>query len=225
MDLLNDLGGEAQTVLQRAAVLVGTEVHVRNGKLVEVVAFVNGVDLNAVDTGFAQLLGSGAEVPYHLLDLFDREGTGGQTVGPAVGRGGGGGAGVLNVDDRAGQLVEQVVFAQSGHPRRNSHRTAKAAGQLDEQLAAGLVILVHVWLEHAVHLAVGVQPLSAHRVADDLHAGQDQADAVLGALEQEVGALKVKVRRLEPSEQGGAAHRALNDTVGNLYLSDLKGSK
>ena len=105
MDLLNDLGGEAQTVLQRAAVLVGTEVHVRNGELVEVVAFVNGVDLNAVDTGFAQLLGSGAEVPYHLLDLFDREGTGGQAVGPAVGRGGGGGAGVLNVDDRACQLV------------------------------------------------------------------------------------------------------------------------
>ena len=181
--------------------------------------------LDAVDAGLAQLLGGGAEVPDHLLDLLDREGTGGQAVGPAVGRGGSGSAGVLHVDDRAGQLVQEVVLAESGHPGRNGHRTAEAAGQLDEQLSAGLVVLIHVGLENAVHLAVGVEPLSAHRVADDLHAGQDQADAVLGALEQEICAFNVEVRRLEPAENGGAAHGALHDTVGNLYFSDLERSK
>ena len=206
VDLLNDLGGKAQTVLQGAAVLVGTEVHVRDGELVEVVAFVHGVDLNAVDAGLAQLLGGGAEVPHHLLDLFDREGTGGQVVGPAVGGSGSGGAGVLHVDDGAGELVEQVVAAQSSHPGRDGHRAAKAAGQLNEELAAGLVVLVHVGLEHTVHLAVGIEPLAAHGVTDDLHAGQDQADAVLRTLEQEVSAFLVKMGGLQPAEQGRAAH-------------------
>ncbi len=225
VDLLDDLGGKAQTVFKAAAVLVGTEVHVRDGELVEVVALVDGVDLNAVDAGLAQLLGGGAEVPDHLLDLLNGEGTGVEVVGPAVGRGGGGGAGVLHVDDGACQLVQQIIAAQSCHPGRDRHGAAEAAGQLDKELAAGLVVLVHVGLEHTVHLTVGVQPLAAHGVADDLHAGQDQADAVLGALEQEVRSLLVKVRRLQPTEQGRAAHGTLYDAIRDLYLSDFKRSK
>ena len=225
MNGLDDLSSEAQTVLQGAAVLVGTEVHVRNGELVEVVAFVNGVNLDAVDTGFTQLLGGGAEVPDHLLDLFHGEGTGSQVVGPAVRGGGSGGAGILHVDNGAGQLVQQVISGEGCHPRGDGHRTAEAACQLDEEFTAGLVILVHVRLEHTIHLTVGVEPLAAHGVADYLHAGENQADAVLGALEQEVSAFQVEVGRLQPAEQGGAAHGALNDAVGNFYVSDFKRSK
>ena len=105
VDFLYDLGGEAQAVLEAAAVLVGTEVHVRNGELVKVVALVHGVDLNAVHPGLAQLFGGGAEVPDHLLDLFDGEGTGVEIIGPAVGGGGGGGAGILHVHNGACELV------------------------------------------------------------------------------------------------------------------------
>ena len=185
----------------------------------------DGVDLNAVDAGLAQLLGGGAEVPHHLLDLFNGEGAGVEVVGPAVGGGGGGGAGVLHVDDGAGQLVEQVVSRQRGHPRSDGHGTAEAARQLDEELAAGLVVLLHIGLEHTVHLAVGVEPLSAHGVADDLHAGENEAHAVLGSLEKEVSAFKVEVRGLQPAEQGSAAHGALHDAVRDLYFTDLERSK
>ena len=87
------------------------------------------------------------------------------------------------------------------------------------------MILVHVGLEHTVHLAVGIEPLAAHGIADDLHAGENQADAVLCALEQEVGAFQVKVGRLQPTEQGGAAHGTLHDAVGDFYLSDFERSK
>ena len=225
MNGLDDLSSEAQTVLQGAAVLVGTEVHVRNGELVEVVAFVNGVNLDAVDTGFTQLLGGGAEVPDHLLDLFHGEGTGSQVVRPAVRRGGSRSAGILHVDDGTGELVQQVVSAEGGHPRGDGHAAAEAAGQLDKELPAGLVILVHIGLEHAVHLAVGIEPLAAHGVADDLHAGEDQADTVLGALEQEVSAFQVEVGRLQPTEQGGTAHGTLHNAVGDFYLSDFERSK
>ncbi len=87
------------------------------------------------------------------------------------------------------------------------------------------MILVHIGLEHTVHLAVGIEPLAAHGVTDDLHARENQADAVLGALEQEVRTLEVEVGRLQPAEEGGAAHGTLHDAVGDFYLSDFKRSK
>ena len=225
LDGLYDLGSETQAVFQRAAVLVVAEVHVGNGKLVQVVAFVDSVDLNAVNTGLTQLLCGGAEVPDHLLDLLHGEGTGVQIVRPAVGGSGSGSAAVLHVDDGAGDLVQQIVSAQSGHPGSDGHGTAKAACQLNEQLAAGLVVLVHIGLELTVHASVLIQPLPSHGVADGLHAGQNQTHTILCSLEQEVRGLGVKMRGLQPAEQGCAAHGTLDNTVGNFYISDFERSK
>ena len=59
----------------------------------------------------------------------------------------------------------------------------------------------------------------------DIHAGENETYAVLGALEQEVRTFQVKVGRLQPAEQGGAAHGTLHDAVGNFYLSDFERSK
>ena len=183
------------------------------------------VDLNAVNTGLPQLLRGGAEVPDHLLDLLHGEGAGIQIVRPAVGRGGGGGAAVLHVHNGACQLVQQIISAQSCHPGGNGHGAAKAACQLNEQLSAGLVIFVHIGLQQTVHASVLIQPLSAHSVADGLHAGKNQAHAVLCSFKQKVRSLSVKVGGLQPAEQGCAAHGTLNNAVGNFYTSDLERSK
>ena len=122
-------------------------------------------------------------------------------------------------------VMQQIISAQSGHPGGDGHGTAETAGQLDEQLSAGLVVLVHVGLQLTVHASVLIQPFSAHGVADGLHTGQDQAHAVFCSLQQKVGSLGVKVGGLQPAEQGSAAHGTLDDAVGNFYISDLERSK
>ena len=60
---------------------------------------------------------------------------------------------------------------------------------------------------------------------DALHAGQDQADAVLRAVKQEVCRFLIEVAGLHPAEQGCAAHGALDDAVLDLNVADLPGRK
>ena len=228
LDLLHDLDREAETVLERAAVLVGAVVPVGHGELVKQVALVDSVDLDAVDAGSAQLLGGLAEGAHHVLDLLDGQRAGHDVFLPAVRDLGSGGADVLHVDDGAGDLVEEVVLGQHRHPAVDRHGTAHAGGELDEELCTGLVELDHVLLELLEHLVVLVQPLTAgdaQRIADALHAGQDQAHAVLRAVEQEVSCFLVKVVRLHPAEQGRAAHGALDNAVFHLDIADLPGGE
>ena len=228
LDLLHDLDREAETVLERAAVLVGAVVPVGHGELVKQVALVDSVDLDAVDAGSAQLLGGLAEGVHHVLDLLDGQRAGHDVFLPAVRDLGSGGADVLHVDDGADDLVEEVVLGQHRHPAVDRHGAAHAGGELDEELCTGLVELDHVLLELLEHLVVLVQPLTAgdtQRIADALHAGQDQAHAVLCAVEQEVSCFLVKVVRLHPAEQGRAAHGALDNAVFHLDIADLPGGE
>ena len=188
----------------------------------------NGVDLNTVNTGVSQLLRSLTESFDHLVDLFDGHGTGLDILGPAVRGSGSGSAGVLNVNDGGSELVEEVVLCENGHPAVDSHGTAEACCQLNEQLAAGLVVLFHVGLELLEHLVVLPQPLAAgdtEGIAHTLHTGEDKADAVLCSVEQEVSGFLIEVVGLQPAEQGGAAHGALNDAVLDLYVTDLPRGK
>ena len=228
LDLLHDLDREAEAVLERAAVFVGAVVPVGHGELVKQVALVHGVDLDAVDAGGAQLLGGLAEGVDHVLDLLDRQRAGHDVLLPAVRHLGRGGADVLHVHDGAGDLVEDVVLGQLRHPAVDGHGAAHAGGELDEQLCARLMELDHVLFELLEHLVVLVQPLTAgdaQRVADALHAGQDQAHAVLCAVEQEVSCFLVEVVRLHPAEQGRAAHGTLHDAVFDLHIADLPGGE
>lgn len=225
LDLLDDIGGEAQAVLQRAAVLVGTVVEVRDGELVESVALVDGVDLDAVDTGLAQELGGLAEGGDALLDLLNGQRLGLVVLLPAVGRVGGGGAEVLGVHYRAGELADdRVVKAHADHVG-DGHGTSAAGGQLDEQLGTGLVELLHVLLQGLVEALVVVQPAVAHDVAHPLHAGENEANAVSCLLKQEIGRFLIEVAGLHPAEQGRAAHGAHDYAVFDLHIADLPGCK
>ena len=78
------------------------------------------------------------------------------------------------------------------------------------------------FLEHGLVLP---QPAAAHGVAHTLHAGQDQANAVLCTLEQEVCGFLIEVAGLQPAEQGSAAHGALDNAVLDLYIADFEGGK
>ena len=228
MDALDDLDREAEAVLEGSAVLVGTEVPVLHGELVEQVTFMDSVDLNAIDACIAQLLRGLTEGFDHFLDLGAGHGTGLEILVPAVGGSGSGRAGVLNVNDGGSELVEEVVLGKVAHPAVDSHGAAEAGGELNKELGTGLVELFHVGLEFFEHTVVLPEPLAAgdtHGITNALHTGEDQADAVLRAVEEEVGGLLVEVVRLQPTEEGGAAHGTLYDAVRYFHIANLPRSK
>ena len=185
----------------------------------------HGVDLNAVDAGLTQKLGGLAEGIDHLVDLLHGHGTGEHVLLPAVGSGGSGGAGEGDVDKGGGELAEQGMVVQLDHPGRDGHGTAEAGGQLDEELGPGLVELGHPLGELTEHGLVLIQPAAAHGIAHALHAGQDQAHAVLCALHQKVRGLLIEVAGLQPAKQRGAAHGTLDDAVFDFHIANLERSK
>ena len=225
LDALYDLDGEAETVLEGAAVLVFTPVPVLHGELVKQVTFVNSVDLNAVDACVAQHLCGLAECLDHLADLLDGHGAGEHILLPTVRSCGCGSAAVAYVDDGGSDLVEDGILVQDDHPGGNCHRAAEACCQLDEQLGAGLVVLYHVLFELLEHSLVLVQPAAAHGITDTLHAGENKANALLCSLEQEISCLFVEMAGLKPAKQRGAAHGTLDNAVFNLDIADLERSK
>ena len=200
-------------------------VPVGDGELVKQIAFVDGVDLNAVDTGLTQQLRGLAERIDHLVDLFDGHRTGEHVLLPTVRGSGSGSAAVADVDDGLGKGAEHLVVVQSDHPGGNSHGAAETSGELNEQLGAGLVVLDHVVGEFLKHLLVLPEPSAAHGVADTLHAREDQTDAVLRTVEQEVRSFLIKVAGLQPTKQRGAAHGALDNAVFDLDIANLPRSK
>jgi len=228
LDALNDLYGEAISVLEGAAVLVGTLVPVLHGELVEEIALVDSVDLNAVNACVLKSLCGLAEALDHVLNFLYGERTGHEGRIPAVRSLGSGCCCVAYIDDGGCELVEDGVLVQVDHPGSDSHGTAEACSELYEQLCAGLMELFHVGLQFLEHLLVLVQPVSAghtHGVADTLHTGENEADALLGSLKQEISCFLVEMAGLEPAKQGGTAHGALDNAVLDLYIADLKGGK
>ena len=221
LDGLNDLDRETVAVLEGAAVLVGTVVHVGDGELVKQIALVDGVDLNTVDPGFLEELGGLCKGFDLIVYLLDGHGAGLDLVIPAVRRGRSGGGDIVKVGNGAGYLAEQRVLEQEDHGLCDGHGAAHARGELDKQLCAGLMELLHIDLQILEHLLVLIQPAAADGVLDALHAGQDQADAVLGAVEQEIRGFLIEVARLHPAEQGRAAHGALDDAVLDLHIAHL----
>ena len=221
LDGLDDLGRDAVAVLKTAAVLVRALVRVLRGELVERVALVHGVHLDAVHARvLAHLCGLGERL-HQLVDLLHGERAAHHAVRPAVRRGGRARKDVVHVEDGLAQRAEHLVLRHGHHQVVHGHRAAEARGDLDEQLRARLVEFLHVLFQLAELAGVLVQPAPAHRIADGGDARQDEAHVVLRALQKEVRGLLVKVVRLHPAEDGRAAHRAHHDAVLDLHIADL----
>ena len=184
----------------------------------------NGVNFNTVNTGIHESLRGLCESVDLVVDLLNGHGTGLDFVVPAVRSCGSGSGDVVKVGNGACDLTEQGVLEQGDHGLGDSHGTTHAGCELNKQLGTGLVELLHVNGKVLEQLVVLIQPLTAgdaQRIADALHTGQDQAHAVLRAVEQEVCGLLIEVVRLHPAEQRGAAHGTLDDAVGYFYVTDL----
>ena len=223
--VLDDICGEAQSVVQAAAVLVRAPVEVLDGELVKRIALVHRVDLNAVNAGLTQQPRGLAEGLGALLDFGNGERTGLVVLLPAVRRGRGAGSEVVGVHDKLADLAHAGVVEHHAHDVVHRHRASAADGELHEQLRAGLVEVDHVVLQLGEHLLVGVNPAVAHDVAHPLHAGQDKAHIVLRGLEQEVSRLLVEVAGLHPAEEARSAHGAHDKSVFDFHIADFPGGK
>ena len=221
LDSLHDLHGEAIAILERAAVLVGTEVPVLHGKLIQQIAFMHGMDLHTVNAGVLAHLGGLGESLHHLLDLLAGQGAGGVILLPAVGGFRAGSAAVFHIQEGACHLTHGLVPEQHDHHVVDGHGAAEAGGQLHEQLGTGLVELGHPLSQVLEHFLVLIQPAFTHGVAHALHTGQYQAHVFLGTVENMVRSFLVKMAGLQPAKQGCTAHRGLHDAVFNLHIADL----
>jgi hypothetical protein len=77
--------------------------------LIEEVAFVDGVDLNAIDAGFLAKLGRLSKARIILLDLFDRHRFRGALSLQRFGVGRGRGANAVDVEDRFRQETQELI--------------------------------------------------------------------------------------------------------------------
>ena len=183
----------------------------------------NGVNLNAVNACIHKLFGGLCECIDLIVNLFNGHGTGFYLVVPAVRSSRSRCGDIVKVCYGACNLTEQGVLKKGYHGLCDSHGAAHTCGQLDKQLRAGLVELLHVNFKILEHLVVLIQPATENGILDALHAGQDETHTVLRTVEQEICGLLVEVARLHPAEQRCAAHRALDDAVGDLHIADLPG--
>lgn len=225
LDGLDDLHGEAVAVLKAAAVLVGAHVDVFQRELIQQIALVDGMDLYAVHARFLEqqrALGKGV---HELADLPHGHLAGGDLVAPAVGRGAGRGRDLVQVQHWLGEHPQEGVGVQRLHQGADAEGTAKASGELDEQLSPGLVELGQPGFQLIVHLLVLVEPLAEHGVIHRLAARQHKPDVVLRDRLDELRAGFVKVVLFQPAEQVGPAHRGEDDAVLDLDRADLPRGK
>ena len=83
LDLLDDLTRETQAILKASAVLVGTLVEILRGELIEQVALMNRMHLDAVETRLLGDLRSLAHLADDVVDLVNRQRTA-HHVEPAI---------------------------------------------------------------------------------------------------------------------------------------------
>ena len=87
LNLLHHLSGKAQTVLQGAAVLIGPLIEHGNGKLVQQVSFMDGVNLHSVKSGPLGIVGAVSEGLDDAVNLLHGQRPA-DFIQPAVGNGG-----------------------------------------------------------------------------------------------------------------------------------------
>ena len=204
--------------LEMAAV-IGALVCVFQGELVQRIALVHGVHLNAVHACVHAQLRRFGKGLYNFVYLFYGERAACYAVAPAVRRGRGTGAHIVDVQNGLCQRAQHLVFCKQGHGVVDSHGAPHARCNLNEQLCARFMKFLHKFLQLTELAGVLVQPAPAQCVADGGDARQDKPHVVARALQQKIGRLFVEMVRLHPPEDGRAAHGTHHNAVFYLHIA------
>ena len=227
LDSLNDLSGKAVTVLKASAPLVLSLVEEFNGKLVKKITLVNRVDLNTVNACIAAELRSLCKSLDDLVDLLNRHLGALDVVRPARGLRRGGSKLVARVNDRLNDSTGKFVLVKRSNKLGDRPGATHSGSELNKELRTGLMYLVHKDLELLKHLRILPEPLAPEGVAQRRDSGNDETYVVSGTLEEKLCRLTVEMtaRELKPTEKRRATHRAHNDAVLDLNVTDLPRSK
>ena len=225
LDSLNYLDCETIAILKRAAVFVGALVDIFKGELVEQIALVDCVNLNAVNACVLEHLCALCERIDKLLDFSLGHLSRGNFIRPAVGRGARGSRDLVEIHEGLAEDSQRGVGVELLHHFADGEGTAEACGQLNEELRAGLVELGSPLFEVGIHLLVLVEPLAEHGVVDRLTSGENKTRVVLRDFHDKACAVFIEVVLLHPSEEVGAAHAREHDAVLDLAVADLPRSE
>ena len=107
------------------------------------------------------------------------------------------------IEHRLEQCTSKSILMQRCDQVGDRPRSAHAGRELDEQLCAGLVQLIHELLKLIEHLFILPQPLSPEGIAHRCNARNDQADIVLRSFQKQPGRFLIKMapRQLKPTKQ------------------------
>ena len=226
LDLFDDLTGEPQTVLQRTAVRVIPVVRVGHGELVEEVALVDGVDLDAVDPDLLAAQGRLTERIHELVDhvlreLIHLDVRRPDVRQPLVRRA----PPPLGGDDLVGEVADGFVLDERLQQRRQDHGTSRARAQLEEHLRAALMDLIHDFLCRSEDFGVLVHPPFPDDADHRDESRDEQTDVVVHTVLVELfDALREAGLGL-PLDHVRAFHRQHDHTVLDLDIAYLPGGK
>ena len=220
---LYDLSRKAISVLKAAAVLVGALVEELDSKLVKKISLVNRVNLNAVNARITTELCGLCEGFDDLVDLLLCHLRTLNVVRPTGRLRRGGCKLVACVKHGLYERSCEFIFMKGSDELGDSPGASHTRGELNEQLCSRLMYLVHKGLQLLKHLGILPEPLAPEGVAQRRDTGDNKTYVVVGAFKEKLCGFLVKVRtaKLKPTEQRRAAHRAHNDTVLDLNVSDL----
>ena len=223
LDGANHLGGKTVTVFKASAVFVGALIEKLNGKLIQQIALMYGVYFHTVHTCVPAELGGLGECLNDLVNLLHRHLRTLDVVCPAGFLRAGAGQLVGGVENRLEQSPRELILMQRCNQLGDCPGTAHTGGQLDEQLGARLVDLVHELLQFFEHFRILPEPLTPECVSQRCDSGDNQTNVVVGSFKKELCRFLIEMAagKLEPAEEGSAAHRAHDDTVLDFHVADF----
>ena len=221
LDRLDNLDGETITVFETAAVFVRALVGVRESELIQEIALVHGVHLDAVHPRLLAKAGGLGKSIDELLYLLLGERAAGGVLRPARGKFARRGADMLYVNHGFEQRAQKLALEHGSERVGDGERTPETRGQLHEQLCARLMYLVHELLELFEFFPALIEPLAADRVPKGRDPGNDESHVVFGDLGKKICRFLVEMIGLHPAEQRRPAHGAHDYPVFDLHLSYL----
>ena len=134
---------------------------------------------------------------------------------------------MAGIDNGFHQRPGEFILVQRSNQFGDGPASAHTGGQLDEQLSAGFMDLVHKDLQFFEHLGVLPQPLTPECVTQRCDTGDDQAYIVICSFQKQLSSFLIKsaAGQLKPAEEGSATHGTHDDAVFDFHIANFPGGK
>ena len=147
-------------------------------ELIEQIALMDRMDLHAIHSCLLQqqcALGKRRDIFFNLF-LCQRSGR--NFIAPAIRRRRSSRTDLIKIHNRLAERAENRIHVQLLHCLADRERSSESCCQLNKQLRTSLMKFRHPLCKILIHLLVGIQPLSEHRIVDWLAARKHQPGTI-----------------------------------------------